>query len=84
MVGQCFPLQKHYQRQGEDGGAKQLCAVQRELALGSVPVQVSCLCPGPDPRPGPFLGTGDQVMGLTLLWGQEDYAGGPDSWGESD
>lgn len=30
--------------------------------LGSVPGQGSCLCPGPDPRPGLLLCTGDCVL----------------------
>lgn len=47
---------------GEDGGSKQPCAMQGELALGLVAGPVSCLCPGPDLRPGLLLCTGGQVM----------------------
>lgn len=40
---------------------------------------VSCLCPSPDPRPGPLLCTEDQGMD----WRQEDHVEDPDIWESS-
>lgn len=85
--GTAFPLREHYQRQaaqtkgpgepstaavGEGGGAP--CAVQRALAQGLITGPISCLCPGPDLRPGLLVCTVDRVMDLTLLRGREDAA----------
>lgn len=60
---------------GEDGGSKQPCAVQGELALGLVAGPVSCLCSGPDLRLGLLMCTGDQVMTSVFFGGRRTVQG---------
>lgn len=70
--GTTFPLQEHHRRQAgstakESGGAQHGVRTRRGRQFRAV----SCLCPSPDPRPGPLLCTGDQGVDCSL------EAGGP-------